>query len=140
MARVAIKFGGTSVGDLDRMRHAAAHVKREYDAGPDVAVVVSAMAGETDRLVGLARDAAPIHDAREYDAIVATGEQVSAGLFAIILQSIGVPARSWSGWQVKVHTNDAHGAARILGVDTEMLESRFEQRQVAVMCGFQGTK
>lgn len=138
MARLVMKFGGTSVGDIDRIRNAARHVKREYDAGHDIAVVVSAMAGETDRLVGLARDAAPLHDAREYDAIVSTGEQVSAGIMAIVLQDMGVPSRSWTGWQLPVRTTSSHGAARIIGIDSAVLEERFADRQVCVVTGFQG--
>ncbi|MHA1523642.1 MAG: aspartate kinase [Alphaproteobacteria bacterium] len=138
MARLVMKFGGTSVGDIDRMRHAAGHVKREFDAGHEVAVVVSAMAGETDRLAGLARQAAPMHDAREYDSILASGEQVSAGLMAIVLQSIGVPARSWTGWQIPIQTTKVHGAARILEIDVKFLEKRLTERAVCVICGFQG--
>ncbi|VAW13130.1 Aspartokinase [hydrothermal vent metagenome] len=138
MARLVMKFGGTSMGGIERMRNVAAHVKREYDAGHDIAVVVSAMAGETDRLAGLARAAASMHDAREYDAIVSTGEQVSAGLLAIILQDIGVPARSWTGWQVAVTTSSVHGAARITGVEVDKLKARFADAQVCVITGFQG--
>ena len=133
-----MKFGGTSVGDIERMRHAAAHVKREFDAGHEVAVVVSAMAGETDRLAGLAREASSMHDAREYDSILAAGEQVSAGLLAIILQSIGVPARSWTGWQIPIQTTKVHSAARILEIDASQLEQRLSERAVCVICGFQG--
>jgi aspartate kinase len=134
-----MKFGGTSLGDLERMRHAARHIKREHDAGHEIAVVVSAMGGETDRLIDLARQAAPVHDAREYDTVVATGEQVSAGLVAIILQSMGVPARSWAGWQLPIRTDRVHGAARIADIDTRQVIARFSQdRQVAVICGFQG--
>ncbi|MFZ5609503.1 MAG: aspartate kinase [Pseudomonadota bacterium] len=138
MARIVMKFGGTSVAGLDRIRHVAARVKREVDAGHEVAVVVSAMAGETDRLVKLCRDMAPLHDAREYDTVVATGEQVTTGLLAIALQSIGVSARSWQGWQIPVRTSGAHGAARILEIDTRVLEQRFGEGQVAVVPGFQG--
>ncbi|MFV2091623.1 MAG: aspartate kinase [Hyphomicrobiales bacterium] len=138
MARLVMKFGGTSVGDIERMRHAAGHVKREFDAGHEVAVVVSAMAGETDRLAELARQAAPMHDAREYDSILATGEQVSAGLLSIVLQSIGIPARSWTGWQIPVQTTQMHGGARIQGIQTKVLEQRLATRSVCVICGFQG--
>ncbi|NND48694.1 MAG: aspartate kinase [Rhizobiales bacterium] len=138
MARLVMKFGGTSLGDIERMQHAARHIKREHDAGHEVAVVVSAMGGETDRLAELARSAAPMHDAREYDAIVATGEQVSAAMLAIILQSLGVQARSWQGWQIALNTSDAHGAARIVGIDTAALDERFALGHVAVICGFQG--
>lgn len=138
MARLVMKFGGTSVADLDRIRHAARHVKREVEAGNEVAVVVSAMGGETDRLVALCREAATIHDAREFDAVVAAGEQVTGGLMAIILQSMGVDARSWLGWQIPVGTDGAHGFARIENISTELLEERFKIGQVAVIAGFQG--
>lgn len=138
MARLVMKFGGTSVGSIERIRKVAAHVKREHDAGHDVAVVVSAMSGETDRLVALARDAAPLHDAREFDAIVSTGEQVSAGLLAIVLQDLGVQARSWAGWQIPLYTDSVHGAARITGFNSKTLEERFAASQVCVITGFQG--
>src|SRR3984893_3060584 len=114
MARLVMKFGGTSVADIERIRNVARHVKREVDAGNDVAVVGSAMAGTTNRLVEWCREAAPLHDAREYDAVVASGEQVTAGLLAIALQAMGINARSWQGWQIPVRTSDAHAAARIL--------------------------
>jgi aspartate kinase len=139
MPRLVMKFGGTSVADLDRIRNVARHVKREVDAGYDVAVVVSAMAGVTNELVAWSREAAPLHDAREYDAVVATGEQVTAGLLAIVLEGIGVNARSWQGWQLPILTNDAHGSARILDVNGAELIKRFkEEKQVAVIAGFQG--
>jgi aspartate kinase len=138
MARLVMKFGGTSVADLDRIRNVAAHVKREVDAGHEVAVVVSAMAGETNKLVGWCREASLLHDAREYDAVVSSGEQVTSGLLAIVLQSIGVNARSWQGWQVAILTDAAHGAARITGVSCELLKERIAQGQVAVVAGFQG--
>ncbi len=138
MARIVKKFGGTSVGDMERMRRAALRVKRAHEAGDEVAVVVSAMAGETNRLVSLCQEASPLHDAREYDAVVASGEQVSAGLFAILLQSMGVPARSWAGWQVPVRTSDRHGAALIEEIDTRVLEERLARREVPVVTGFQG--
>jgi aspartate kinase len=141
MARLVMKFGGTSVADLDHIRNAARHVEREVKAGHDVAVVVSAMAGKTNELVGWCRDASPLHDAREYDAVVAAGEQVTAGLLAIALQALGIPARSWQGWQIPIHTSDAHGAARILEIDGTELIRRFKQRQeVAVITGFQGVQ
>ncbi len=134
-----MKFGGTSVADIDRIRNVARHVKREVDAGHDVAVVVSAMAGKTNELVAWCRDASALHDAREYDAVVASGEQVTAGLLAIVLQSIGVTARSWQGWQIPIVTSHAHGAARILGIDGDELIKRFKERkEVAVIAGFQG--
>ncbi|MCF8478003.1 MAG: aspartate kinase [Pseudolabrys sp.] len=139
MPRLVMKFGGTSVADLDRIRNVALHVKREVDAGYDVAVVVSAMSGVTNQLVEWARQAAPLHDAREYDAVVATGEQVTAGLLAIVLEGIGVNARSWQGWQLPILTDNAHGSARILDVNGAELLKRFkEQQQVAVIAGFQG--
>ena len=106
MARIVMKFGGTSVADLDRIRNVATRVKREVEAGNQVAVVVSAMAGVTNQLVGWCQELSPLHDAREYDAVVATGEQVTAGLLAIALQEIGVEARSWQGWQIPIHTDD----------------------------------
>lgn len=138
MARLVMKFGGTSIADLDRIRHAAGHVGREVAAGNEVTVVVSAMAGATDQLVGLTRAAAPMHDAREYDAVVSSGEQVSAGLMAIVLQDIGVPARSFTGWQVPIKTDDAHGAARIRDISPDLLIERMGAGQVCVVTGFQG--
>ncbi|WP_421856912.1 aspartate kinase [Oricola sp.] len=138
MARIVMKFGGTSVADLDRIRNVAAHVKREVDAGHQVAVVVSAMAGQTNHLVEMTRAASPMHDAREYDAIVASGEQVTSGLLAIVLQSMGVDARSWQGWQIPVKTDNAHGAARIQNINGDLLIERFGIGQVAVIAGFQG--
>jgi aspartate kinase len=139
MSRLVMKFGGTSVADLDRIRNAARHVKREVDAGHQVAVVVSALAGVTNQLVEWCRSAATLHDAREYDAVVASGEQVAAGLLAIVLQSIGVTARSWQGWQIPIHTDNAHGGARIAEIDGSELARRFVERgEVAVITGFQG--
>lgn len=138
MARIVMKFGGTSVADMDRIRNVARHVKREVDAGHDVAVVVSAMSGKTNELVGWTRDASPMHDAREYDAVVASGEQVTSGLLAIALQHIGINARSWQGWQIPIRTDNAHGAARILDIDGTELIRRFGEGQVAVIAGFQG--
>ncbi|ADZ68908.1 aspartate kinase [Polymorphum gilvum] len=138
MARLVMKFGGTSVADLDRIRNVARHVKREVDAGHEVAVVVSAMAGQTNTLVGYCRDAAPLHDAREYDAVVASGEQVTSGLLAIALQEMGVNARSWQGWQIPIRTDESHGAARIREIDGAVLIERLKQGQVAVVAGFQG--
>jgi aspartate kinase len=139
MARLVMKFGGTSVADLDRIRNVARHVKREVDAGHDVAVVVSAMAGVTNQLVDWCRQASILHDAREYDAVVATGEQVTAGLLALVLEGMGVNARSWQGWQLPVVTDNAHASARILDVNGAELLRRFnEHRQVAVVAGFQG--
>jgi aspartate kinase len=139
MARLVMKFGGTSVADLDRIRNVARHVEREVKAGHEIAVVVSAMAGKTNELVSLCREAAALHDAREYDAVVAAGEQVTSGLLAIILEDMGVQARSWQGWQLPIVTDNAHGAARILDINGEELIKRFrEHGQVAVISGFQG--
>ena len=139
MARLVMKFGGTSVADLDRIRNVARHVKREVDAGHQVAVVVSAMAGKTNELVSWCREAAVLHDAREYDAVVASGEQVTSGLLAIVLQSMGISARSWQGWQLPIYTSDAHGSARILDINGAELVARFNDRnEVAVVAGFQG--
>ncbi|MGA3003546.1 MAG: aspartate kinase [Acetobacteraceae bacterium] len=138
MARIVMKFGGTSVANLDRIREVAQRVKREHKAGNQVAVVVSAMAGATNRLVGWCQELAPLHDAREYDAVVATGEQVTAGLLAIALQEIGVEARSWQGWQIPIHTDTAHAKARILSIDASDLIARMGRGQVAVVAGFQG--
>ena len=138
MARIVQKFGGTSVGDLDRIRNVAQRVKAEVDAGHEVAVVVSAMAGTTNQLVEWSRDIGPLHDAREYDTIVATGEQVTVGLLSIALQNIGVDARSWLGWQVPVRTDSTHGAARIEEIDAGEIDKRLSAGQVAVVAGFQG--
>ena len=139
MARLVMKFGGTSVADLDRIRNVARHVKREVEAGYDVAVVVSAMAGVTNQLVAWCREAAPLHDAREYDAVVATGEEVTAGLLAMVLEGMGVNARSWQGWQLPILTSNVHGSARILDINGAELIKRFaDQKQVAVIAGFQG--
>jgi aspartate kinase len=139
MPRLVMKFGGTSVADIDRIRNVARHVKREVEAGYDVAVVVSAMAGATNQLVAWCREAAKLHDAREYDAVVATGEQVTAGLLAIVLEEMGVNARSWQGWQLPILTDNAHASARIMGVNGAELIKRFKEiGQVAVITGFQG--
>ena len=138
MARLVMKFGGTSVADIGRIRNVAQHVRRETEAGHEVAVVVSAMAGTTNQLVAWARETAPLHDAREYDAIVATGEQVTVGLLAIELQRIGIPARSWLGWQIPIRTDNAHGAARIQEIDGALLIERLARKEVAVVAGFQG--
>ncbi len=138
MARLVMKFGGTSVADIERIRNVARHVKREVDAGHQVAVVVSAMSGTTNQLVAWTRETAKLHDAREYDTIVATGEQVTVGLLAIALQEMGVSARSWLGWQIPILTDGAHGAARIQEIDGAGLIERLEEGQVAVIAGFQG--
>jgi aspartate kinase len=134
-----MKFGGTSVADIDRIRNVARHVKREVDAGHDVAVVVSAMSGKTNELVGWCKEAAPLHDTREYDVVVASGEQVTAGLLAIVLEGMGVNARSWQGWQLPILTSNVHGSARIEDINGDELVKRFkEHKQVAVIAGFQG--
>jgi aspartate kinase len=139
MSRLVMKFGGTSVANLDRIRNVARHVKREVDAGHDVAVVVSAMSGKTNELVSWCSDASPMHDAREYDAVVASGEQITSGLLAIALQALGIQARSWQGWQIPIRTSDVHASARILEIDGGELISRFKERkEVAVIAGFQG--
>ncbi|MBN9599185.1 MAG: aspartate kinase [Afipia sp.] len=139
MGRLVMKFGGTSVANVERIQNVARHVKREVDAGHDVAVVVSAMSGKTNELVGWAKETSALHDAREYDAVVASGEQVTSGLLAIALQGLGIQARSWQGWQIPIHTSDAHASARILGIDGSEIVSRFKTRkEVAVIAGFQG--
>ena len=139
MPRLVMKFGGTSVANIERIRNVARHVKRETDAGHEVAVVVSAMAGATDQLVAWCREAAALHDAREYDAVVSSGEQVTAGLLAIVLEGMGVNARSWQGWQLPILTSNAHGGARIVDINGGELLKRFKQRnEVAVIAGFQG--
>jgi aspartate kinase len=138
MAVVVMKFGGTSVANVERIRNVARHVKREVDGGNQIAVVVSAMAGATNQLVAWVNEAASLHDKREYDAVVASGEQVTAGLLAIVLQSMGIKARSWSGWQIPVETTDAHGAARIAKIPGEKLKASLESGEVAVITGFQG--
>lgn len=136
--RIVMKFGGTSVADIERIRQAARHVKREVDAGNSVCVVVSAMSGSTNQLVNWCKDAAPLHDAREYDAVVASGEQVTAGLMALVLSDMGIPARSFQGWQVPIETDDAHGAARITNIDPTLLSERLDEGVVCVVTGFQG--
>jgi len=155
MALLVLKFGGTSVADIDRIRNVAAHVKREVDAGHACAVVVSAMAGHTNQLVALVEQAwgfkerqkknggdaagqSAHYDEREYDAVVSSGEQVTSGLLALVLQSIGLKARSWQGWQIPLHTDTAHRAARITGLDVAELKSRMKAGEVAVVAGFQG--
>jgi len=138
MARIVMKFGGTSVADLDRIRNAAKRVKAEYDQGHEIAVAVSAMAGETNRLVDFVTDANKLHDAREYDVVVSSGEQVTSGLMALTLQEMGLPARSWLAWQIPIQTDDVHGKARIQAIETENMIERFADRQIAVVAGFQG--
>ena len=138
MARIVMKFGGTSMAGTERIRNVAARVKHEVDAGNEVAVVVSAMAGETDRLINFCREAAPLHDPKEYDVVVAAGEQITSGLLAITLQAMGVKARSWLGWQLPIHTTDAHASARIEDIDTHALLTAMQSGEVAVIPGFQG--
>jgi aspartate kinase len=138
MARIVMKFGGTSVADLDRIRNVAARVKYQLDQGDQVAVVVSAMAGATNQMVAWCQALSPLHDAREYDAVVATGEQVTVGLLAIALQTLGVDARSWLGWQVPVLTDGAHGTARIQSIAGDALIASLQAGQVPVVAGFQG--
>ncbi|UUX51420.1 aspartate kinase [Nisaea acidiphila] len=138
MARIVQKFGGTSVADIERIRNVALRVKKEVDAGNEVAVIVSAMAGVTNQLVGYAREMSVLHDAREYDTIVSTGEQVTSGLLAMALQNLGINARSWLAWQLPFRTDGVHSKARIEGIETGEIVQRFEQGQVAVLAGFQG--
>ncbi|HMK66935.1 MAG TPA: aspartate kinase [Stellaceae bacterium] len=138
MARIVQKFGGTSVADMARIKAVAERVKRETDQGNEVAVVVSAMAGVTNQLVAWTSEACPMHDAREYDTVVASGEQVTAGLLALALQNAGVNARSWLGWQIPLLTDGVHGKARIDTIATEDLIRRMRDGQVAVVAGFQG--
>ncbi len=133
-----MKFGGTSMAGIERIRNVAQRVKREWEDGNQVAVVVSAMAGETDRLVGFCREASSLYDLAEYDVVVSAGEQITSGLLAIVLQSIGVPARSWLGWQLPIRTNEAHSAARVDEIDTLALNAALSSGQVAVIPGFQG--
>lgn len=138
MALLVMKFGGTSVADIDNIRNVARHVKRETTAGNRCAVVVSAMAGHTNQLIEWTREAATLHDAREYDAVVSAGEQITSGLLAIILQSMGVQARSWQGWQIPMRTDEGHGAARIVEIVPDELQRRLGRGEVAVIAGFQG--
>jgi aspartate kinase len=138
MSRLVMKFGGTSVATIERIKNVALRVKREVDSGREVAVVVSAMAGKTNELVGWCKDLSALHDWREYDAVVSSGELVTSGLLAIALQTLGLPARSWAGWQVPVHTTGMHGSAAITAVDTEKLGASLAQGEVAVIAGFQG--
>ena len=138
MALLVMKFGGTSVADIERIRNVAQHVQREVKARNQCAVVVSAMAGHTNQLVSWAREASALHDTREYDAVVASGEQITSGLLAIVLQSMGITARSWQGWQVPIKTDNAHGVARIADIPAETLKARLLEGEVAVLAGFQG--
>ncbi len=138
MSIIVMKFGGTSLAEPDKIKNAALKVKREVDHGAKVAVVVSAMSGVTNTLVNLVDQMGRVYDAREYDTVLATGEQVTAGLMALALQDLGVPARSWLGWQVPIHTSDVHGKARIESIEPAAIEDRFSQEMVAVVAGFQG--
>ncbi|MES2753248.1 MAG: aspartate kinase [Pseudomonadota bacterium] len=138
MPRIVMKFGGTSMAGIERIRSVAERVRSEVAAGNEVAVVVSAMAGETDRLVAFCREASALYDPREYDVVVSSGEQVTAGLLAIALQSVGVKARSWLGWQLPIRTSDGHGSARIADIDTAALLASMAAGEVAIIPGFQG--
>ncbi|RBO54241.1 aspartate kinase [Rhodovulum sp. BSW8] len=139
MPVLVMKFGGTSVADLARVRNAAEKVKREVERGYDVIVVVSAMSGKTNELVGWVEQTSPLFDAREYDAVVSSGENVTAGLMALTLQEMDVPARSWQGWQVPLRTSSAHSAARIEAIPRANIDQKFaEGMKVAVVAGFQG--
>lgn len=139
MPLLVMKFGGTSVATLDRIRRAAKRVGREVANGYDVIVIVSAMSGETNKLVGYVGETSPLYDAREYDAVVSSGENVTAGLMALTLQEMDIPARSWQGWQVPVKTTSAHASARIEEIPTNNIMAKFgEGMKVAVVAGFQG--
>ncbi len=138
MARLVMKFGGTSVGSIERIKNVARKVKREVDAGNEVAVMVSAMSGETNRLIDLVSQTSSMHDAREYDVVVSSGEQVTSGLLAMALQELGVSARSWLGWQIPIKTNAVHGSARIEDIHCDEIITRFAEGQVAICAGFQG--
>ena len=138
MARIVMKFGGTSMADLERIRNVAGRIKAEVDRGNQVAAVISAMAGVTNQLADYADQSAELYDLREYDVVVSSGEQVTAGILAIVLQDLGVPARSWLGWQIPIRTDDAHGNARIEDIDVTEILRRFDDGQVAVVTGFQG--
>lgn len=139
MPLLVMKFGGTSVADLDRIRNAAKKVQREVERGYDVIVIVSAMSGKTNELVGWVEQTSPMFDAREYDAVVSSGENVTAGLMSLTLQEMGVPARSWQGWQVPINTTSAHSAARFLDIPRTNIDQKFaEGMKVAVVAGFQG--
>jgi aspartate kinase len=139
MSRLVLKFGGTSVANIERIRNVARHIAREWKAGQEVAVVVSAMAGKTNELVGWCEEASKLFDRREYDAVVASGEQVTAGLLAIVLQEMGIPARSWQGWQMPILTSNEHGSGRIRHIESAaIIEGFADRREVAVITGFQG--
>lgn len=138
MARIVMKFGGTSMAGTERIRRVAQIVRKQQAAGHEVAVVVSAMAGETDRLITFCREANPLYDPAEYDVVVASGEQVTSGLLALTLQAMGCKARSWLGWQVPIHTAGAHAKARVDSIDADQLISSMQSGEIAVLPGFQG--
>ncbi|MDT8856055.1 aspartate kinase [Paracoccaceae bacterium Fryx2] len=139
MPRLVMKFGGTSVADLARIQNAAAKVRREVERGYEVIVIVSAMSGKTNELVGWVEGTSPLFDAREYDAVVSSGENVTAGLMALTLQEMGVPARSWQGWQVPINTTSAHSSARFVSIPRDNIDTKFDEGfKVAVIAGFQG--
>jgi aspartate kinase len=138
VARIVLKFGGTSVADIDRIIRVSHKVKAELDRGNQVCVVVSAMAGATNKLIELCSGVSPMFDSREYDTVVATGEQVTAGLTAMALQNLGINARSWLGWQIPIRTDDVHAKARILSIDAQEIGRRMEAGEVPVVSGFQG--
>ncbi|TNC09674.1 aspartate kinase [Methylobacterium terricola] len=138
MPRLVMKFGGTSVATVDRIRNVARHVAREVRAGYEVAVVVSAMSGKTNELVAWCKDASALYAQSEYDAVVASGEQVTSGLLAIVLNEMGLKVRSWQGWQIPIETSDQHGSARIQNIDGARLDAGFKRGEVAVIAGFQG--
>ncbi|MEO6041608.1 MAG: aspartate kinase [Croceibacterium sp.] len=138
MARIVMKFGGTSMAGTERIRRVARIVRRQQAAGHEVAVVVSAMAGETDRLVNFCREANPLYDPAEYDVVVAAGEQITSGLLALTLQAMGCQARSWLGWQIPIHTQEAHAKARIAAIDAAPMMAAMAAGEVAVIPGFQG--
>jgi aspartate kinase len=138
MALIVHKYGGTSVGSIERIKAVAQRIKREVDGGNQVAVIVSAMSGVTNDLVAKCQQIAPLHDAREYDTVVATGEQVTSGLVAMAVQTLGINARSWQGWQIPIATDAVHGKARIRSIQTEDLKRRMADGQVPIVAGFQG--
>src|SRR5260370_6335397 len=138
MGRIGLKFGGTSVGDTGRIRDAGRKVKAEVDRGNEVAVVTSAMSGATNQLVKWVNEIAPLHDAREYDVVVATGEQVTIGLLAMALQQQGVKARSWMSWQIPIRTDAAHTKARIVDIETADMARAMKAGEVPIVPGFQG--
>ena len=139
MAILVMKFGGTSVANIDRIKRAAKRVALEVAHGKNVLVIVSAMSGKTNELVDWVNDTSQFYDAREYDAVVSSGENVTAGLMALTLQEMDIPARSWQGWQIPVHTSSSHSSARIESISSETINEKFEQgMKVAVIAGFQG--